>query len=708
MEQTWEGKITKVYYRTNDFAIARLHTKRGDVDILGEFFGLNKGDLLRINEAQPEHHPVYGTRLRVVRWERIVPDTVQTAVEFLSSGVIKNVGPVRARTIVQALGANAVERIIAEGPECIKKVPGIGKRAEEIYVSLLSQFELQRIVQELSKYLDISVILKVYRTYGGKAADLVRQNPYILLEFIGFSKADSIAASLGLPKDFPPRLQAAVLRVMQKALEGGHCFLPLKELKKRARQAIPDITEDNLEHILVELAKRQIVKEDNRIYLSDCFQAEKDVALALARICCVTAPPPGLESAIRAYEQKNSLMLAPEQKEALRRLFQANPVILTGGPGTGKTETIKAAVAVYLRLYPHGSIGLAAPTGRSARRLTELTGREAQTIHRLLKIQPGQETVYNERNPLPYELLIIDEASMLDIFLAQSLLKAVGPQTRLLLVGDTDQLPPIGPGNVLKDLLAAELPHVRLTHIFRQATESQIVQNAHRVNGGKELIWDKAKTDFYWLNIKEKERIIDFARKSVLRLLECGYSIDEVQVLSPTKKGSAGTENLNKILQGVFFTGQKGLRHRGRVFYLGDKVIQTKNDYQKDVFNGDTGIVENIDEDAGLCVRFHDQLVAYTVAELDELDLAYAVTVHKSQGGEHRAVILLLSDEHPGMLTRNLLYTAITRAKEFFCLIGPARAVNRAIANNPDEKRNTTLSIRIIDLLEEREKEDAI
>lgn len=382
-------------------------------------------------------------------------------------------------------------------------------------------------------------------------------------------------------------------------------------------------------------------------------------------------------------------------------------MVLTGGPGTGKTETIKAIVSIYNTIYPNHKIALAAPTGRASRRLAEMTHREASTIHRLLEYQPDLGPMYGKNRPLPYDLIIIDEFSMVDIFLAKDLFRAINPNTRVLMVGDKDQLPSVGPGNVFKDILETKIPIIELTEIFRQAQESQIVSNAHLVNQGKGIKIDPGKNDFYYIKSSKPEQILSLTRKSILRLIEKGYDISEIQVLVPTKRDEVGVYNLNNILQeAVNPVSEKGIKYGKTIFKVNDKVMQTENNYEKDVFNGDIGKIVDIGplyeddekvEDQVLYVEYGNRLVTYRSSELDQIELAYATTIHKSQGGEYKAVIIVLDSQHYMMATRNLLYTAITRAEEFLCIIGSEKTLIKAIKDDKISERHTSLAERIND-----------
>jgi exodeoxyribonuclease V alpha subunit len=418
-----------------------------------------------------------------------------------------------------------------------------------------------------------------------------------------------------------------------------------------------------------------------------------------------------IDTAIKDYQVRSKIVLAEGQREAIRKLFTENLLILTGGPGCGKTASVKAVIDVYQRLNPVASIALAAPTGRASRKLTEVTGLDAATIHRLINFRPGEEPEFNESNPLEADLLIVDEISMMDIQLADLLFRAINPhQTKVLLVGDQDQLPSVNPGNVLKDMLDAGVPHVRLTEVFRQAQNSQIVTNAHRINKGESIVIDPAKQDFYFIQREKPEEIAATIRNSVVRFTQLGYTAADILVLSPMKKGPIGTEELNRVLQETLNPSaphKEEIAVGKTVFRVGDKIIQTKNNYAKEVFNGDIGTIDRIDYlldkegqvtvEKGLYCTINGQVVTYTKEELHELQLAYSITIHKSQGGQAPIVIIPVSTSHYIMLARNLIYTGITRAESKVVLVGTKKALQIAIKNNKIVARNTRLTKRIVE-----------
>jgi exodeoxyribonuclease V alpha subunit len=693
-----EGKVLRIIYsnKENGYVVATIETNAGEQKVSGYLYGLNTGDVI-LFEGTPDVHKKYGEQLKITRWEKPMPSTVQGIIEFLSSGLIKNVGPARAKMIANTLGPDALSLIRSSGPEIVRTIPGIGKRAEEIYNSIMENTALQATIQELSPLgIHTKALVKAYKRFGPRTAQTIKENPYRLIEIagIGFHTADTIAINYGVKRNSWYRIQAALTHSLDEAMKSGHCCLPENELLKQAtslinhnpppKEAVPNTEIENAYKAM--LKSGDLIASGN-IYTPRCYHAEIKLG---EKISCLSygSATPNIDLAIRSYEKKSGMILAVEQKDAIRSLYKHNLLILTGGPGTGKTETVRAITAIYTSLHPKAEISLASPTGRASRKLSEVTGMDASTIHRLLGIQIGGEPVFNEDNPLPCDLLVIDEASMLDLFLAWQLFQAVSEDTKVLLVGDKDQLPSVGPGNVLNDMLSAGVPSVYLSKIFRQAEQSQIVVNSHNVNNGSRVEIDPSKEDFYHIKTSDFPRAAELVKKSVLRLIQKGYSLDEVQVLSPMHKGSTGIGELNKLLQEALKTPRaKEYKHGDRLFRENDKVIQTRNNYEKDVFNGDVGVVTKIGpayddgevvEKNALYVRYNGKTVVYLPSELDQIDLAYAITIHKSQWSEYRAVILVLTTQH-----------------YVFCLIGCDKALNIAINNNAVSKRNTGLAAAI-------------
>jgi exodeoxyribonuclease V alpha subunit len=714
------GLIEKVIYRSIDgeFCVAAFQTDQPGLPpvITGSLFGVHEKEAILI-WGQIVNHSRYGPQIKVDRWEKPVPANREQVIEFLSSSVIKGCGPVTAKLLVDTIGENVLEIIMSEGPHVLQQVKGIGPvKAASLYKSLMENFEVQKVIGFfLPLGISSRIAVKAFKTWGSTAIEIVRQDPYRLTELsnIGFLAADEIAFKLGIDRDAYCRIVAGLKHVMTEAANSGHCYCFQQDLVKKALELLNRgglyIKEDRLANVLLELCQAgEWVKEGEAIFPAWAYLAEIKIARNLSNILEAASSivkETQFLSWLKNYELRHKIKLAPEQVTAVKQIFSCNLVILTGGPGTGKTQTIKAIADYFHQAFPGDRLKMAAPTGRAARRLSEVTGQEAQTIHRLLGIQPGKGPEYSLANPLPCELLIIDEVSMLDILLAETLFDAVESGTKVLLVGDPDQLPSVGPGNFLADLLAAGLPLVKLTKIFRQAAESQIVTNAHRVNQGLPLVFDTQKKDFYFIQQEQPEQIAKTILASALRFIQLGYSLEDMQILSPMRKGLIGTQALNNELQRVLNPNamDKGqIQFGNTTFRLGDKVMQIKNNYDKLVFNGEVGIIEEITEDAEgneagkeVIVRFGTEIAVYHYEDLEEIVLAYASTVHKSQGGEYPIIIMPVSTSHYIMLQRNLLYTAITRAKEKAILIGTRQALAIAVKNVRIKKRNTGLAARI-------------
>lgn len=711
------GTVKHIVYQSEDgtFTVARFRTGEETVTIVGPLGGVQKEQELRI-WGTPKTHPKYGEQIQVERFEVVLPSGREQIIAYLVSHV-KQVGEKRAAAIVDALGEECLKIVVEQGPGALAGIQGIGEElAAEIYQTLAANLELQYVLSALLPCgLTAPMAMKAYQAWGFNAVHVVRENPYLLAEIatIGFFRADVIAKNLGIPEDASIRLQAALKHLLLEAEGQGHCFLPREELLAKMQSFLNQKDEarqqKHREALEILLFNRELAAEGDRIYLRRLLEAEEKVARQVKRLCYPkpSAAPERIAACIETFERETGLALAEEQKEAVRLVLETGLCILTGGPGTGKTLTVNAVIAVLRMLREDAKVFLASPTGRASQNLAEITGEEAGTIHRLLGIRPGEGLEYDAANPLDCDLLVVDEVSMLDVSLAALLFDAVDPvKTRVLLVGDADQLPSVGPGNVLHDLIKAGVPTVRLQHIFRQAASSQIVSNAHRVNRGENLVIDPDKGDFYFLEHEDPEAIAVIIKRAALRFLELGYSIKDLQVLSPMHKGPVGTKALNRLLQEALNPPHPQVREVqvGQTLYReGDRVMQLKNNYQKQVFNGDVGFIREIllpdpeeGRDLEVLVEIRGEIVSYTREEiLEELSLAYCMTVHKAQGGEVPIVIMPVSNQHYYMLARNLLYTAITRAKEKVVLVGTRQALARAIANNKIALRYTALAEKI-------------
>ncbi|MGI6307442.1 MAG: ATP-dependent RecD-like DNA helicase [Dethiobacteria bacterium] len=737
--ETLEGILEHITYYSQEtsYLVGRLGRQgESSVTFTGYFPALQVGESLCI-KGEWKVHPRYGKQFQVKEWGPVVPTTRKGLEGFLSSGLIKGVGPRTAHLLVEHFGLDVLE-VIEKYPERLQEVPGIGpKKTDRIRQGYLHHKEIKEVMIFLQNYhVSPSLAVRLFKHYGRRTLPLLQENPYLLAEEvfgIGFLTADKIARQLGLPFDSPQRVRAAIYFLLSQAAAEGHVFLPVKEVNEKLMGLLlaggvdegdfpgqelscPDVFPGLIQGQLEELAgRRQIFVEEDPageeiIYAAPFYYAEKGVAERLSSLLerqLVLASDE--ESVIREVLEQEKLALAPEQVEAIQGAYRHGVTVITGGPGTGKTTTIR----LLLKVFQHYGLKvmLAAPTGRAARRMAETTGMEAQTIHRLLEYAfvEGQGFCFQrgEENPLPAQVLVLDEVSMVDLLLFYNLLKAVPPGCRLILVGDMDQLPSVGAGNVLRDMITSgAVPCVRLQTIFRQARESMIVVNAHRINRGKFPFFNRQQKDFFFIqeeNPKKVARIIVDLCRERLPAFASFDSLEEIQVLTPMRKTLIGVERLNQLLQQELnppARHKKEVVSRGVTFRLGDKVMQIRNNYTKEIFNGDAGRITYIDPEEGeIVVSYPDpqavQDVSYDLSELDELTLSYAVSVHKSQGSEFPAVVMPVVTQHYILLQRNLLYTGITRAKRLVVLVGTPKAVAIAIGNNKVEKRYSNLAGRL-------------
>jgi exodeoxyribonuclease V alpha subunit len=764
-----EGSVENIVFRNeeNHYVVARFRLNDNGrlfrdelATIVGILPGIHTGELLAV-EGEWESDPRYGRQLRVTSFVQRLPASSDGIIRYLSSGLIKGIGPKKAKLIVDHFGEQTLA-IIEQQPDLLSQVKGISvKDRNQIAKTWVEQADIKELHLFMQSHdVSMNIATRVYKQYGKESIRVIRENPYQLaqeVQGIGFRTADDIALKLGLPHDSIPRLATGMKFVLaQAANEDGHCFLLERDLLSRASDILraptdvllvameqlrsdkdvfvepaivakpaPDMMPSDVQSVVDEPALGQgqatapteemtePEEPQSRIYFGPFWYAESGSARLLRRLqkSPSSLPPTSQqqwETVFILLKQKRNMILAEKQREAVQMAYSQKVSILTGGPGTGKSTSIRALI-MLLRTRKV-DVALAAPTGRAAKRLTETTGVQAKTLHRLLEYAPHDNSYQrNEDNPLPYQFLIVDEFSMVDILLFYHLLKALPRESHLLLVGDADQLPSVGPGNVLRDLLqSAALPTVRLTELFRQAQQSKIIVNAHRINTGL-LPFTKVEqtSDFFFMAeedpVKAQQLILDL----VQRRLPAKYHFDpitDIQVLSPMYKGAVGVKMLNERLQAQLNPHSIAQVEWGdRILRVGDKVMQTKNDYDKGVFNGDVGFIRRIDkENATVRVEFLEEAgplsVSYEFNELDDLVLAYAVTVHKSQGSEYAAIILPLFREHRMLLQRNLLYTAITRAKRFCVLVGQPQALDIAVHNNRVAWRNTALTERLLQL----------
>ncbi|MGC9357013.1 MAG: SF1B family DNA helicase RecD2 [Anaerolineae bacterium] len=721
--QTLEGTVERLTFQNeeNGYTVAKLVPagKSYEVTAVGPLAGVQVGESVRLRGLWTTH-PRYGRQFEVRSYTVRLPATLEGLRKYLGSGLIKGIGPVNAGRIVDYFGLETLE-VIEETPHRLREVPGIGeKRTARITAAWEEQKQIKEIMLFLQGHgVSTGLAVKIYKKYGDEAIAVVRSDPYRLAKDIwgiGFKTADKIARELGIAVDAPERLQAGLRYVLGTFSDDGHCFATREALIATASELL-EVGQGACEAQLdVLIRMEELIVDGEAIYLPPFFYAEQGVAnkirqllshprdrLALFREVDWEAAFGWLDERQGAADNDaNAFSLAEQQREAVRMALTEKVSILTGGPGTGKT-TITRSIIQLLRVK-RKKVLLAAPTGRAAKRLSEATGLGAKTLHRLLEFSPGAGNLFlrDQENPLDADMIIVDEASMMDVLLTNHLLKAIEAGLHLLLVGDVDQLPSVGPGSVLRDLIdSGEIPVTRLETIFRQAEESYIVVNAHRINRGEMPIFEDAR-DFYLFRMADAEEaadwILDIVAERIPRTF--GYDPDtEIQVLSPMHRGAAGVGSLNGRLQerlnpssenkAEYSTGRRVLR-------VGDRVMQIRNDYDRQVFNGDMGRVVDVDlEQSQLVVDFEGVGVIYEFTQLDELVHAYAVSIHKSQGSEFPAVVVPILTQHYVMLQRNLLYTAVTRAQELAVLVGSYRAIAIAVHNDKIAQRNTKLAERL-------------
>lgn len=696
-----EGTLERVVFESGDtgFVVARFQEegKPSVTTVVGSFLAVSAGETLRLWGRWVEDKR-YGRQLRVSRYQTLLPTSVKAIEKYLGSGLVTGIGPVYAKRLVAAFGVETL-RVIEEEPQKLRRVEGIGsKRAALIRGAWTQQKAIQSIMLFLQgRDIGLSQAVKIYKQYGDKAVAVLRENPYRLaieIKGIGFKSADGIAKQMGVEPTAPQRIQSGMLHVLDEAASQGNTFLPLAELEQRSA-ALLDVPEDLLPPELTMLiADNQVVRDGDAIFPRDLHHAEKKCARYLRRLLELAGVETlyEAEKAIEWVERREAISLSDGQREALRQAALSRILIVTGGPGTGKTTLLRSLIGILKAKKQ--SVVLAAPTGRAAKRMMEATAEDARTLHRLLEFSPKSGGfLRHEGNPIEADIIIIDECSMVDVTLMHMLMKAVPPEARLIFVGDVDQLPSVGPGNVLMDLISSNIiPTVWLKTVFRQASESGIVVNAHHINEGKYPAFNTS--DFIFLQRKAPQDAVATILELVTERLPKKFGYDskrDVQVLAPMHRGDAGVGALNEALQNALNPGGKTLGRRA--FRVQDKVMQTRNNYELDVYNGDVGYVASVDDDTGeAVVQFDAREVVYDVESLDDLSLAYAMTVHKAQGSEYPVVILPLLTQHYPMLQRNVFYTAITRAGKMVITVGDVRAVRRAVMNADVAQRHTRLA----------------
>lgn len=691
----------------NGFRVTKIRSQGFPdlVTVVGNMASVNVGSVINL-QGEWHHDSKYGKQFKVAHYSESIPASVTGIEKYLGSGLIKGIGPVNARRIVKQFQEDTI-LVIEEDPEQLIKVEGIGpKRVEIIKQAWEEQKEIKNVMLFLQDQgVSTAYAVKIYKTYGNDSIKLVRENPYRLADDIwgiGFKTADRIAGRLGYDANSYERCRSGLIYSLNQLANEGHCYVKLEVLIREGISLL-EIEEDSLKKtIKVMIEEKTIISEEGDIlYLPPFYYSEVGTAQKIREI--INTPSlynsENIEQVLDEVQRDAGIVYDQVQKEAVRTAAAAKFMVLTGGPGTGKTTTTLAIIKAFEKM--HARILLAAPTGRAAKRMTEATGVEAKTIHRLLEYKPPDGYLKNTDNLLECDVLIVDESSMVDIILMYNLLKAVALSSIVILVGDVDQLPSVGAGNVLRDIInSGRVQVVKLVRIFRQAQDSLIVTNAHRINKGQfPVLKGSAANDFFFLAGGEPEQVLEEIQNLCASRLPAYYHVDpinDIQVLSPMVRGEMGTRRLNEVLQERLNKSETFILYGGIKYKLHDKVMQIKNNYDKNVFNGDVGRITRIDlEDKIISISFEGHDVEYDITELDEVMLAYATTIHKSQGSEYGIVVAPLVTQHYMMLQRNLLYTCITRARKAIVLVGSKKALAIAIKNNKVEERNTLLAQRL-------------
>ncbi|OON95695.1 MAG: AAA family ATPase [Epulopiscium sp. Nele67-Bin005] len=735
-----EGVIEDIIYQNKDngYTVCTINYEGADLCLVGSMPNVYEGDELHVQGVFVMHH-VYGKQLKVSSFTQSEPKTVQGIEKYLASGAIKGIGAKTANKIVKHFGLDTF-KIIENEPQVLAQVSGITpKKALQIGEVFKTQYEMRTAMMALQEYgISPTYAVKIYKEYKERTVEILKKNPYQLasdIHGIGFKKADDIANQLGIDRENVERIKTGVIFVLNKETSNGHTYMPQDLLIWEATKLLA-VSQILVENAILELKvnKELIIKQyenGNAVFLAMYYYSEMNIAKKLVDLTNLYDPEAltNVDNDISQTEKDLSITLVQEQKDAIKTVLQYGVVVITGGPGTGKTTTIKALIDVLRK--QDLEIMLTAPTGRASKRMSEATGETAQTIHKTLEINFNPETDKNKKknfqrdedNPLETDILIVDEVSMVDVNLMNSLLKALVVGQRLVLIGDVDQLPSVGAGNVLKDIIASgKIPTIRLQQIFRQANESAIIRNAHKINKGEYPLCNEHQTDFFFMKRAVQEELKVNMVDLIIRRLPKYQNIDslrDIQVLSPMKKGPLGIVELNKSLQDALnpsAPNKPEKEYRQNIFRVGDKVMQIKNNYNipwkiyshthipEDegigVFNGDCGIITQIDtEKEKVVVTFEDRkTVHYEFSNLDELELAYAITIHKSQGSEYPIVIIPLHSGPPMLLSRNLLYTAVTRAKQMVVIVGLQETVCKMVDNNREIQRYSSLEQHLVQI----------
>jgi exodeoxyribonuclease V alpha subunit len=706
LSEALAGLVERVTFHSADSGFCVLRVKaRGQRDLVtvtGHAAAIAAGEWVQMSGTWVNDR-THGLQFKANFLRASAPTTLEGIEKYLGSGMIRGIGPIYATKLVRAFGA-AVFELIEQGPSRLREVTGIGpKRAARIVAGWADQ----KVIREIMLFLHANGVgtsraVRIYKTYGTEAVQLISENPYRLardIRGIGFLTADRVAEKLGIEKTAMIRVRAGISFALAEAMDEGHCGLPIDELTQLTEKLIEVPSPLILSALALELEAGEVVADtvDDRdcVFLAGLYRAEEGIAARLRVLAGFRLPWPEIDAAraIPWVEARTGLSLAESQRVAVELALRSKVLVITGGPGVGKTTLVNSILKIVRAKGVE--VALCAPTGRAAKRLTESTGLEGRTIHRLLESDPKTGGFKrDEENPLECDLLVVDEASMVDVLLMRALLKALPDRSALLIVGDVDQLPSVGPGQVLGDLIASDaISVVRLTEVFRQAAESRIIVNAHRINRGQMPEWEAVEgSDFYFVDAQEPEDGVRRLLSVVRDRIPARFGLDpvrDVQVLCPMNRGSLGARTLNvELQQALNPPGERRVERFGWIFCPGDKVMQVTNDYDRDVFNGDLGVVTTLDmEESELAVSFDGREVVYGFGELDELVLAYATTIHKAQGSEYPAVVIPLTTQHYAMLARNLLYTGVTRGKRLVVLVGQRKALAIAIRNGNGRRR---------------------
>ena len=691
----------------NGFAVIKVKVRGFDESVaaVGSLAGVKVGAVLTLC-GEWKNDIKHGEQFAVSSWEEDLPVTILGIERYLGSGLIKGIGSKYAKLIVAKFGEETLN-IIEENSDALIEVEGIGvRRVEMITEAWKEQKEIKNIILFLQEHqVSVNHAMKIYQEYGNESIDTVKENPYKLADDIwgiGFITADTIAQKMGYNKESYYRCRSGIIYTLNDFADSGHCYAFRDELTEKAAEML-GVEEEHLNLYIDQMLSDSdlICEPPDMIYLPPLFFSENGAARRLSKIMSTPRQTSEFDVniIITEVQETSDIVYDDIQKDAIYKVSQSKVLVLTGGPGTGKTTTTKGIISVFLEQGL--KMILAAPTGRAAKRLSEATGLEAKTIHRLLESRPKAAYGKNENNPIEGDALIIDECSMIDIILFYNLLKAIPDEMIVILIGDANQLPSVGPGNVFYDIICSEVvPVVKLSQIYRQSSKSSIIMNAHRINRGEyPLLSNKKNSDFFYVEENNPSNIPGVISNLCSKRLPSYYNVSpmkNIQVLTPMQRGETGAMNLNHLLQNCLNPGKPYLKRGSMEYRLHDKVMQQKNNYDKEVFNGDMGVIESVNlDERTIIVDFDGRSIYYNFNELDELVLSYACTIHKSQGSEYPIVIIPISMQHFVMLQRNLLYTGITRAKKVMVLVGSKKAINYAVENNNVENRNTNLAKRL-------------